>query len=85
MPDLGLVLQMADELVLPGQSPDEPSAVRRGVFLWSPEPHVREVHLGHRVVDGVHETLHEPVHLHVLEVLVGDFEGVVHEDVRCIK
>ena len=34
VPDLGLVLQMADDLRLAGQSPDKAAAVRCWVALW---------------------------------------------------
>lgn len=81
MPNFVLVLKMADHLGLAGQGPLEAAAVGRGVLLRRADPNVGHVHLAGGLVDGMHEALHEDVHLRVLVAVVGDFEAVIQEDV----
>lgn len=77
VPDLVLVLEMADHLGFAGQGPLEAAAVGRGVLLGRADPDVGHMHLAGGLVDGVHQALHEDVHLRVFIAVVGNFEAVI--------
>lgn len=81
MPDFHLVLQMADQFILPRQCPNKSSSVRRRVFLGRSQSNVCEVHFRGRLVDAVYQTLHEAVSLHIFRVVTCYLKCVVHENV----
>lgn len=81
--DLHLVFEVGNHLGFSRKCPNETSSVRSRYFLGWTYADVGLMYFGRGFVDGCYEEFDEAVHLGVVVVVVGDFKGVIEENMSC--